>query len=75
MSAQPLLSKFFGQAIGNTRNRNAGCVRADDCVACPKGFDLSHQRLFGIESFDDGFDNPVILFQLRKVDVEATQGD
>jgi hypothetical protein len=73
--AQKVLAEFGGKAFGDLRERNAAGVGGDDGAGGPMRNHAIVERAFDGEIFGDGFDDPVAVFDLREVVIEAAGGD
>jgi hypothetical protein len=75
MRAEPVRAEVVAAAFRELRDRNPRGVRRDDRARTADGVDLFEQRALDVELFDDRFHDPVGVFQLREVGVEAAGGD
>ncbi len=59
MRDRKLFAKRFGHVCDEQRNRDRRCIRRHDRPGLANGIDLPVQRLLDVESFDNGFGDPV----------------
>ena len=57
--AEPVFAEIVAAPFGQARNRQAGCVRADDGADAAQPVDTLQQRALRIRLLDDRFENPV----------------
>ncbi len=60
--------RYFGE-------RDAAGVGGEDRIGFASGFDFAPQRTLDLEIFDDGFDNPIAVRELREIVLEVARFD
>ena len=58
--------RYFGE-------RDAAGVGGEDRIGFASGFDFAPQRTLDLEIFDDGFDNPIAVRELREIVLEVAR--
>lgn len=75
MGTQPVAAKFFTKPIANVTDGDTRSIGANDAITGPVRLDFRKKLLLNIDSFDDGFDDPIGLRYFVKVSIKATDGD
>ena len=75
MRAEPMAAEVVAATLRQSRDRNAGRVRAHDRSGAPCGVHLLEQRPLDVQPLDDRLDDPVSLGDAGETSVKASGGD
>ena len=75
MRAEPMSAEIVAAPFGEARNRQAGCIGADDGAGAAARVDTLEKGALRIRLFDDGFDDPVGLRDPFEIRVEPPGPD
>ena len=75
MGSQPPTAEFVAAPLGNGGNGYTRRIGTNYRVGAAMRFNLGHQRLLDVETFDDCFCDPVAILDPGQIGVQSAHGD